>query len=346
MTEAMAKNFIDYEEYPQSADIQNRCVSMIARLFNAPTTNNNGDNSMGTSTVGSSEAIMLGTLAMKKRWQNRRKAEGKDYSKPNIIMNSAVQVCWEKAARYFDVEEKYVYCTPDRYVIDPEEAVNLVDENTIGICAILGTTYTGDYEDVKAINDLLVKKKIDCPIHVDAASGGFVAPFVCPELEWDFRLEKVVSINVSGHKYGLVCYLRISFPLPLLHTHTYTRVISSPPWLTTPSNTGISRGRLVRLALDRIPPQRARLQHQLPRRRPSILHPQLLQRRLPRHRPILPDDPPRQARLPLHHAQPDPHRRLSLGLSRATRLHHHEQDPRQGTPARRVPTQPAVEPTL
>lgn len=202
MVEAFSKNFIDYEEYPQSADIQNRCVSMIAHLFNIP-----GDPetvAMGTSTIGSSEAIMLGTLAMKKRWQNRRKAEGKDYSKPNIVMNSAVQVCWEKAARYFDVEEKYVYCTNDRYVIDPEEAVSLVDENTIGICAILGTTYSGEYEDVKAINDLLVKKKIDCPIHVDAASGGFVAPFVNPNLVWDFRLEKVVSINVSGHKYGLV----------------------------------------------------------------------------------------------------------------------------------------------
>ena len=150
---------------------------------------------------------MLGTLAMKKRWQNKRKAAGKDYSKPNIVMNSAVQVCWEKAARYFEVEERYVFCTEDRYVIDPAEAVKLVDENTIGICAIIGTTYTGEYEDVKAINDLLVEKEIDCPIHVDAASGGFVAPFVVPNLPWDFRLEKVISINVSGHKYGLVCVL-------------------------------------------------------------------------------------------------------------------------------------------
>ncbi|CAD6590856.1 MAG: hypothetical protein ASARMPREDX12_004760 [Alectoria sarmentosa] len=203
MAEALPKNFIDYEEYPQTADIQNRCVSMIARMFNAPTHDEN-ENAMGTSTVGSSEAIMLGTLAMKKRWQNKRKAAGKDYSKPNIVMNSAVQVCWEKAARYFEVEERYVFCTEDRYVIDPKEAVNLVDENTIGICAIIGTTYTGEYEDVKAINDLLVEKKIDCPIHVDAASGGFVAPFVVPNLPWDFRLEKVISINVSGHKYGLV----------------------------------------------------------------------------------------------------------------------------------------------
>ncbi|RHZ46584.1 uncharacterized protein CDV56_101148 [Aspergillus thermomutatus] len=206
MTESMSKNFIDYEQYPQTANIQNRCINMIAGLLHAPTSSDGPDikDAIGTSTIGSSEGIMLATLAMKKRWQNRRKAEGKDWMRPNIVMNSAVQVCWEKAARYFDVEEKYVYCTETRYVIDPEEAVNLVDENTIGICAIFGTTYTGQYEDVKAINDLLIWKKIDCPIHVDAASGGFVAPFVNPALEWDFRLSRVASINVSGHKYGLV----------------------------------------------------------------------------------------------------------------------------------------------
>lgn len=203
MCESFSKNFIDYEEYPQSADIQNRCVSMIGRLFNAPV-NEEGAAAVGTSTVGSSEAIMLAVLAMKKRWQNARKAAGKPWDKPNIVMSSAVQVCWEKAARYFEVEEKYVYCTPERYVIDPEETVNLVDENTIGICVILGTTYTGEYEDAKAVNDLLIKKNIDTVIHIDAASGGFVAPFVVPDLEWDFRLEKVVSINTSGHKYGLV----------------------------------------------------------------------------------------------------------------------------------------------
>ncbi|KAI9863388.1 MAG: Glutamate decarboxylase 4 [Trichoglossum hirsutum] len=202
MAESLSKNFIDYEEYPQSADIQNRCVSMIGRLFNAHA--GEDVSAVGTSCVGSSEAIMLATLSMKKKWQNRRIEEGKPYDKPNIIMSAAVQVCWEKAARYFEVEEKFVYCTEDRYVIDPEETVKLVDENTIGICAILGTTYTGEYEDVKKVNDLLVERGIDCPIHVDAASGGFVAPFVCPELVWDFRLEKVVSINVSGHKYGLV----------------------------------------------------------------------------------------------------------------------------------------------
>ena len=166
---------------------------MIARLYNCPVDDESAV--MGTSTIGSSEAIMLATLAMKKRWQNKRKAAGKPYDKPNIVMNSAVQVCWEKAARYFDIEEKYVYCTPERFVIDPEETVNLVDENTIGICAIIGTTYTGEYEDVKAINDLLIKKNLDCYIHVDAASGGFVAPFVNPSLAWDFRLPRVISVS-------------------------------------------------------------------------------------------------------------------------------------------------------
>lgn len=137
---------------------------MIARLFNVPT-HDDQTNAMGTSTIGSSEAIMLGVLALKKLWKNKREAEGKPTDKPNIIMNAAVQVCWEKAARYFEVEERYVYCTDERYVLDPKEAVDLVDENTIGICAILGTTYTGEYEDIKGLNDELERRGIECPIH-------------------------------------------------------------------------------------------------------------------------------------------------------------------------------------
>lgn len=156
---------------------------------------------------------MLAVLAMKKRWQNAREAAGQDTSSPNLIMSSGVQVCWEKAARYFEIEEKLVPCTSTRYVIDPVQAVDLVDGNTIGICAILGTTYTGQYEDVKGINNLLVQRGLDTPIHVDAASGGFVAPFVNPSLEWDFALSNVVSINVSGHKYGLVSQIPIYISL-------------------------------------------------------------------------------------------------------------------------------------
>ena len=296
MAESFSKNFIDYEEYPQSADIQNRCVSMIGRLFNAPV-DDEGAAAVGTSTVGSSEAIMLGVLAMKKRWQNKRKAEGKPWDKPNIVMSSAVQVCWEKAARYFEVEEKYVYCTPERYVIDPEETVNMVDENTIGICVILGTTYTGEYEDAKAVNDLLIKKKIDTVIHIDAASGGFVAPFVVPELEWDFRLEKVVSINTSGHKYV------VPFPEFQIFSNSKTQV-----WTCLP------RCRMDRLESPRISPKGTRFQHQLPGRRSSLLHSQLLQGRLPSHWPILSADPSWQARIPLHHDDPHQNRRLPIGI--------------------------------
>jgi glutamate decarboxylase len=207
MAESFSKNFIDYEEYPQSADMQNRCVSMIGNLFHAP-----ASISVGTSTVGSSEAIMLAVLAMKKRWKKRQLASGKSTEHPNIVMSSAIQVSWKKATRYFEIEEKLVYCTAERYVLDPNEVVDLCDENTIGICTILGTTYTGEYEDIKAVNDLLVERDIDVPIHVDAASGGFVAPFVIPDLEWDFRCEKVVSINVSGHKV-----------LPLLPSATFSK---------------------------------------------------------------------------------------------------------------------------
>ncbi|KAF4589789.1 glutamate decarboxylase [Ophiocordyceps camponoti-floridani] len=203
MTESMAKNFIDYEEYPHSADLQSRCVSMLGDLFHAPGSET-GISALGTATVGSSEAIMLAVLALKKRWASRRREAGKPVDKPNLIMSSAVQVCWEKATRYLDIEERLVFCAPDRFVVDAEEMVGLCDENTIGCVLILGTTYTGHYEDVKAVSDLLVERGVDVPIHVDAASGGFVAPFIVPDLEWDFRCEKVVSINVSGHKYGLV----------------------------------------------------------------------------------------------------------------------------------------------
>ncbi|KAJ5248614.1 hypothetical protein N7468_000065 [Penicillium chermesinum] len=201
--ESANKNVIDHEEYPRSVELEQRCLRILANLFHSPEQNGQ-TTAIGTACIGSSEAIMLATLAMKKRWKNQRKAAGKDASQPNIIMSTGVQVCWEKAAAYFEIEEKLVPCTETRYVIDPAQAVDLVDENTIGICAILGTTYTGQYEDVKQINDLLVQRGLDTPIHVDAASGGFVAPFVNPGLVWDFQLSNVVSINVSGHKYGLV----------------------------------------------------------------------------------------------------------------------------------------------
>ncbi|KAJ6707301.1 GLUTAMATE DECARBOXYLASE [Salix viminalis] len=179
------KNYVDMDEYPVTTELQNRCVNMIAHLFNAPL--GESETAVGVGTVGSSEAIMLAGLAFKRKWQNRRKAEGKPSDQPNIVTGANVQVCWEKFARYFEVELKEVKLREGYYVMDPEKAVEMMS---------------------KLLNDLLTEKNRetgwDTPIHVDAASGGFIAPFLYPDLEWDFRLPLVKSINVSGHKYGLV----------------------------------------------------------------------------------------------------------------------------------------------
>lgn len=200
------KNYVDMDEYPVTTELQNRCVNIIAHLFNAPV--GDEESAIGVSTVGSSEAIMLAGLAFKRKWQQKRRAEGKPCDKPNIVTGANVQVCWEKFARYFEVELKEVKLKEGYYVMDPEKAVDMVDENTICVAAILGSTLTGEFEDVKLLNELLIKKNKetgwDTPIHVDAASGGFIAPFIYPDIEWDFRLPLVKSINVSGHKYGLV----------------------------------------------------------------------------------------------------------------------------------------------
>ncbi|KAF8398847.1 hypothetical protein HHK36_014711 [Tetracentron sinense] len=213
------KNYVDMDEYPVTTELQashlhphptqyiyNRCVNIIAHLFNAPL--EDSEAAVGVGTVGSSEAIMLAGLAFKRKWQNKRRAEGKPFDKPNIVTGANVQVCWEKFARYFEVELKEVKLREGYYVMDPTKAVEMVDENTICVAAILGSTLNGEFEDVKLLNDLLIEKNKetgwDTPIHVDAASGGFIAPFIYPELEWDFRLPLVKSINVSGHKYGLV----------------------------------------------------------------------------------------------------------------------------------------------
>ena len=204
MSESFGRNFIDADEYPQTTEIQNRCVNMIARLFHAP----EHETAVGCATVGSSEAIHLAGLALKWRWRARRQAQGKATSSPNIVMGANVQVCWEKFARYFEVEPRFVPLSAKRYVIGVEEALALVDEGTIGVVGVLGSTYTGEYEPVAELNDALLELNSrtgwDVPVHVDAASGGFVAPFTRPELAWDFRLPLVRSINVSGHKYGLV----------------------------------------------------------------------------------------------------------------------------------------------
>ncbi|TVU46806.1 hypothetical protein EJB05_06371, partial [Eragrostis curvula] len=201
---AMNKNYVNMD--PVTTQLHNRCVNMIANLFHAPL--GESEPAVGVGTVGSSEAIMLAGLALKRRWQNKRRAEGKPYDKPNIVAGANVQVCWKKFASYFEVELREVKLRDGYYVMDPKMAVAMVDENTIGVAAILGSTLNGEFEDVKLLNDLLEERNAatgwGTPIHVDAASGGFVAPFLYPALEWDFRLPLVRSINASGHKYGLV----------------------------------------------------------------------------------------------------------------------------------------------
>jgi glutamate decarboxylase len=202
ITQALHTNFIDHAEYPQTAEIEQRCIRMLADLFHAPS------ETTGARTQGSSEAIMLGALSLKWRWRTRREAAGKPTDRPNLVFGGDVHVVWEKFCRYFDVEPRIVPLAPDKYTIGPEDVAPHVDENTIGVAAVLGTTFTGHADDIGGINDLLVTLKhergLDVPLHVDAASGGFVWPFLYPDTAWDFRLEQVRSINVSGHKFGLV----------------------------------------------------------------------------------------------------------------------------------------------
>jgi len=203
MAECSAKNMIDKDEYPQTAELERRCVNILGSLWHAP----HGD-AVGCSTTGSSEACMLGGMALLWRWRARRKAAGREAGTPNLVMGSNVQVCWEKFCRYWDVEPRYVPLVPGRYHLGAAEAVALCDENTIGVVVIMGSTMDGSYEPVgevsAALDALQTSAGVDVPIHVDGASGGFVAPFLQPDLEWDFRVPRVASINTSGHKYGLV----------------------------------------------------------------------------------------------------------------------------------------------
>ncbi len=202
VSENLHRNFIDHAEYPISAEIEQRCVRMLADLYHAP------GETTGCRTQGSSEAIMLGALSLKWKWKERQEAADRPTDKPNLVFGGDVHVVWEKFCRYFDVEPRIVRLREGKYVIGPEDVGPHVDENTIGVAAVLGTTFTGHADDIPGINDLLLRikeeKGLDVPLHVDAASGGFVWPFLFPDSEWDFRLEQVRSINVSGHKFGLV----------------------------------------------------------------------------------------------------------------------------------------------
>jgi glutamate decarboxylase len=202
--EAFDKNMIDKDEYPSTAAIEERCWRILADLWKAP----DPERAVGCSTIGSSEACMLGGLAFKRRWQEARRAAGKPADKPNLVMSSAVQVVWEKFCNYWDVEPRYVPITEEHKTLDGTDLTSYVDENTIGVVSILGVTYTGMYEPVlkvsRALDEIQRETGLDIPIHVDGASGAMVAPFLQPHLEWDFRVPRVASINTSGHKYGLV----------------------------------------------------------------------------------------------------------------------------------------------
>ena len=202
MDESADKNMIDKDEYPQTAAIEERCVHMLANLWNSP----EAASTIGCSTTGSSEAAMLGGLALKWNWRKRRRAKGLSTDTPNLVMGP-VQVCWHKFCRYFDVEIREVPMEGDRLLLTPEEVLKRCDENTIGVIVTLGVTFTLQFEPVHAISLALDKLQadtgLDIPIHVDGASGAFLAPFTQPDLLWDFRLPRVKSINASGHKFGL-----------------------------------------------------------------------------------------------------------------------------------------------
>ena len=202
LDECMDKNIVDKDEYPQTAEIEARCVHMLADLWNSP----EATNTIGCSTTGSSEAAMLGGMAMKRRWENIRKAAGKAIDKPNLV-TGPVQVCWHKFTRYWDIEHREIPMEHGRFLMTPEEVIKRCDENTIGVVPTLGVTFTGQYEPVqavaKALDEYEKKTGLDIPLHVDGASGGFLAPFCAPDLVWDFRLPRVKSINASGHKFGL-----------------------------------------------------------------------------------------------------------------------------------------------
>jgi glutamate decarboxylase len=202
IAENLHRNFIDHAEYPQTAEIEQRCIRMLADLFHAP------GETTGARTQGSSEAIMLGALSLKWKWRARREAAGKSTDRPNLIFGGDVHVVWEKFCRYFDVEPRIIPLQPDRYTIGADDVEPHIDENTIGVAAVLGTTFTGHADDIVGIDALLRRirneRGYEVPMHVDGASGGFVWPFLYPDTAWDFRLETVRSINASGHKFGLV----------------------------------------------------------------------------------------------------------------------------------------------
>ena len=283
ITENLHRNFIDHAEYPQTAEIEQRCIRMLAHLFHAP------GETTGARCQGSSEAIMLGALSLKWKWRQRREAAGKDTAARTSSSAATCTSCGRSSAATSTSSRASSRCQPDKYTIGPEDVEPHVDENTIGVAAVVGTTFTGHADDVRGINDLLVRLRdergLDVPLHVDGASGGFVWPFLYPDSEWDFRLEQVRSINVSGHKFGLV-YPGIG-------------------WL---------------IFRERSRPRRGpRLLRELPRQDRRDVHAELLDRLGDGARPVLQLRPLRLRRLPLHHGDDAGERALAGGADRRHR---------------------------
>jgi glutamate decarboxylase len=201
--DCLDRNIVDRDQYPQTAELESRCVNILDNLWNDP-----DGQGLGSSTGGSSEAAMLGGLALKFQWRDRRRSVGLPTDRPNLVVGTNVHTCWPKFCRYWDVEMRAVPIDPETLALDPAAVVARCDENTIGAIAVLGSTQLGRYDPVEAIAAALDRFEadagIDVPMHVDAAVGGFIAPFTEPDRVWDFRLPRVQSINASGHKFGLV----------------------------------------------------------------------------------------------------------------------------------------------
>ena len=201
--DCLDRNIVDRDQYPQTAELESRCVNILDTLWNGP-----GGRGLGCSTGGSSEAAMLGGLALKFQWRTHRRAAGLSTDRPNLVMGTNVHTCWPKFCRYWDVERRAVPIDPETGTTDPAAVVAQCDENTIGAVAVLGSTQLGKFDPIEqiaaALDQLQNDTGLDVPMHVDAAVGGLIAPFTAPDRVWDFRLDRVHSINTSGHKYGLV----------------------------------------------------------------------------------------------------------------------------------------------
>lgn len=209
-------NLADQTVYPQSYKLHDSVVNMIARLWNCPEPDDFDEYGVfaGAGTVGSTEACLLSGLTFKFRWRKwyaEKTGKSEDEIRairPNLVISSCFQAAWEKLFRYMDIEPRLIFPSRNSFTVDPEKIRDVVDEHTIGVVGIMGNHYGGQYDPIgeidKVVGEINKKRGFQVGIHVDAASGGFIAPF--QDLPpWDFRLPNVLSISSSGHKYGESC---------------------------------------------------------------------------------------------------------------------------------------------